>query len=176
MKLMKTNNIILKRNDFLYLFFILITSILLASRINVGDGIEILNKLPLILGILFSGILATLAIILALLSSHELSIISTLDGGYDKYTSFLNNAKSDITIVFMCTVTSIFLYILIKVKLPLSITLIINEYLFFTRIQLFLILGFIGLFLSLFAIYDLIESIFTLTELRYKASERKNNQ
>lgn len=172
MKLIKTNK------DILYLLIIFIFSIILASRINDVDGINILNGLPNILGILFSGTLASLAIILALISSHELSMISTLENGYTKYTNFLDNAKTDITIVFICTALSIFLSISTKVKFPLSIISVVTEYLFVInfqlKIQFLVMLGIFILLLSLSAIFDLINSVFTLSNLRYEASQSKN--
>jgi len=119
-----------------------------------------------------------LAIILALISTQELSMISTLENGYTEYTNFLHNAKTDITIVFICTALSIFISISTKVKFPLSIISVVNEYLFVInfqlKIQFLVMLGIFSLILSLSAIFDLINSVFTLSNLRYEASQSKN--
>ncbi|WP_155400830.1 hypothetical protein, partial [Methanosarcina mazei] len=90
------NNINYKIKNYICLASILFISIILSLPISNLDGIDILNMLPNILGILFSGILSSLAIILALLSNRELSVISSLDNGSEKYMRFLKNAKCDI--------------------------------------------------------------------------------
>lgn len=165
-----------KAKIFICLTIILFVSIILASAINDSDGIDILVMLPNILGILFGGILSSLAIILALLSTHELSLISSLDNGFEKYTNLLKNAKFDIKIVFWCTVASIFFSVLTKIRVAHIATLFLKDNLFVfnlhIKIQLLLILGFVTLFLSLSSILDLVESIFTLSRLRYEASKK----
>ena len=178
MKLIKIIKGIQIPSDLLYFAFIIVISVILALMVDESKSMEILDFLPNILGILFSGVLASLAIILALLSSKEMSIISSLENGYSKYIEFLTNSKKDILIVFMCTVASIFITVLASVKFPQMMQIFIFENLFFislqSKIQFFLMLDFIGLFLSVFAIFDIIESIFTLSELRYQASTKNN--
>jgi len=179
MKLMKIIKVIKISSDLRYFAPIIIISVILALMVDESKSMMILDFLPTILGILFSGVLASLAIILALLSSNEMSIISSLENGYSKYIEFLTNSKKDILIVFMCTVASIFIAILANVKFPQLMQTFLFENLFFIslqfKIQFFLMLDFIGLFLSVFAIFDIIESIFTLSELRYQASEKNNS-
>lgn len=171
------NNINYKIKNYICLASIFFISIILSVPISNLDGIDILNMLPNILGILFSGILSSLAIILALLSNRELSVISSLDNGSEKYMRFLKNAKCDIKVVFWCTVASVFLSILTKIKISYVITSFLKKDLFLIsfhmKIQCLLILGLIALFLSLSSILDLIESIFTLSKLRYEASKTK---
>lgn len=176
MRMIKKNTNLNKIKIFICLTIILFVSIILASAINDSDGIDILIMLPNILGILFGGILSSLAIILALLSTHELSLISSLDNGFEKYTNLLKNAKFDIKVVFWCTVASIFFSVLTKIRVAHIANLFLEDSLFVfslhIKIQLLLILGFVTLFLSLSSILDLVESIFTLSRLRYDASQK----
>ena len=165
------------KNEILYYVLIISISIFLAAFINDSNAVDILTRLPNILGILFSGIIAALAIILVLLSSTELSIINSLDNGDDYYRNFLKNVKFDIKIVFLGTCTSILLYLFLKTEIKLSIiqtlltnTPYINHHL---KIQSLLIVGFIVLSISLLAIYEIIISIFTLSEIRYETSKIK---
>lgn len=180
MRMITKNTIFKKIKICICLTIILFVSIILASAINDSDGIDILNMLPNILGILFSGILSSLAIILAILSTRELSVISSLNNGFEKYTNFLKNAKCDIKVVFLCTVFSIFFSVLTKIRVAHLAALFLKSNLFVfslhIKIQLLLIFGFVTLFLSLSSILDLIESIFTLSRLRYEASKKQDNE
>jgi hypothetical protein len=175
---MKTIKIIQSPSDLKYFAGIIFISIILALMVDKSKSTDLLYLLPTVLGILFSGILASLAIILALLSSKELSIISSLENGYSMYNTFITNAKYDILIVFICTAVSIIITVLANVKFPTPIQTFLFENLLFISLQLktqfFLMLDFICLFLSMLAILDLIESIFTLSELRYQASTENN--
>ena len=166
-----------KTNEILYFTFIISISIILAAFINDTNAIDILTILPNILGILFSGIIAALAIILVLLSSTELSIINSLDNGDDYFRDFLKNVKYDMKVVFLGTCISILLYLFLKTEFTFSIiqtllnnTTYINHHL---KMQSLLITGFIVLSISLLAIYEIIMSIFTLCEIRYEASKIK---
>lgn len=176
---MTKKNTNFKKRIKLICLIILLVSVYFALSTNESDGTEILIMLPNILGILFSGVLSSLAIILALLSTRELSLINSLDNGFEKYTKFLENAKFDIKVVFGCTVVSIFLSILTKIKMSHIVSLLLKTNLLLIsshlKIQCLLILGFIILFLSLSSILDLIESIFTLSRLKYEATIKIND-
>lgn len=126
---------------------------------------DFLVILPNTLGILLSGVLASLAIIFGLLGSNELALIyirSKEVKNKDIYGDFLSQTEIDAKIIF----SSLCLVILILIVYDINLA-----YLNFPS-WLFLGLGLFGLFLSISSVYDIIISLFHLNQLRYELSTK----
>lgn len=159
----------MKRNEIIKLLFVFIISLVLATLVRKESINIFLSMLPNILGILLSGILASLAIIFGLLSSNELALIykrSKKVKNRDIYRDFLTQTEIDAKIIF----SSLCFAILILVAYDVNLT--------FVNIPswLFLGLGFFVLFLSISAVYDIIMSLFYLNQLRYELSTKMEKE
>jgi hypothetical protein len=155
----------MKRNDIVKLLFLFIVSLVLAILVRKENINNLLAMLPNILGILLSGVLASLAIIFGLLSSNELALIykrSKEVKNRDIYRDFLSQTEIDAKIIF----SSLCFAILILVAYDVDLA--------FVNIPswLFLGLGFFILFLSISSVYDIITSLFHLNQLRYELSTK----
>ena len=125
-----------------------------------------LSLIPTITGILLAGVLTSLALIFGLLSEQDLASIHKQTEkvkGRDIYIEFTENLKIDTIIIFFSFIGSIILYLLNHIQFYLCP---------FPK-WLFLSVGLFMLFLSIFAIYGVIMSLFTLNQLRYKLATQE---
>lgn len=155
----------MKRNDIVKLLFLFIVSLVLATLVRKESINNFLSMLPNILGILLSGVLASLAIIFGLLSSNELALIykrSKDVKNRDIYRDFLSQTEIDAKIIFSSLCFAILMLVAYDVNL---VFVIIPSW-------LFLGLGFFVLFLSISSVYDIITSLFRLNQLRYELSTK----
>lgn len=162
-----------KKEDYLFLAMIIAISLILASGVDISNGNQILTLLATLLGILFSGTLASLSIIISLLSSKELFLIKSKENGDQKYYNFIENAKFDIKIVFYSMVVIFTALVISKTTISDSfLSFILNKPLISmnTKIQILVFISFMSLILSLSSIKDLITSIFNLGKFRYERS------
>ena len=162
-----------KKEDYLFLAMIIAISLILASGVDISNGNQILALLATLLGILFSGTLASLSIIISLLSSKELYLIKSKENGDQKYYNFIENAKFDIKIVFYSMVVIFTALVISKTTISDSfLSFILNKPLISmnTKIQILVFISFMSLILSLSSIKDLITSIFNLGKFRYERS------
>jgi hypothetical protein len=145
----------------------IIASVALAFYTPLCNEIRFLSLLPSLLGILLSGILASLAIILGLLSSKDLSQLKTDfgSGERDPYLNFMKDTKLDAKIIFFSLVVSSAIFVIYDIEVSPSLLDI--------QIRAFFALGLIILIFSLSSAYDVITSLFYLNELRYELSKRK---
>lgn len=137
-------------------FFSLILSYFISGKWT----INLLLILPNIIGILFGGVLASLAIIFGLLSSNELAIIYKLSKkveNKDIYSDFIGKTKID-------TITILLSLCLSVLVLLIADSMIIPEW-FLLGLDLF------GLFISLSAAYDIVMSLFYLNQVRYELAK-----
>jgi uncharacterized protein YacL len=89
--------------DILWGIIILAFSLILAYFVPVNIAISFLLMLPTIIGILFAGVLASLAIIFGLMSSNELALIYKRSKeviNKDSYGDFLRNTRIDAKSLF----------------------------------------------------------------------------
>lgn len=169
-----------KKEEYLFFGMIIAISLTLASGVDTSNGNQILELLATLIGILFSGILASLSIIISLLSSKELYLIKSKKNGDQKYHNFIENAKFDIKIVFYSMVVIFTALIISKTTISDSLlSLILNKPLISlnTKTQILVFISYMALILSLSSIKDLIMAIFSLGKFRYDSSEdiNKNN-
>lgn len=124
------------------------------------------GAIPMLLGIVLAAMISLLAIIAALSSPIELAALSGRHPANDvhQYQAFIRSARKDIAVVFWCTVVSIAFYILAGIPTPLaSYYPWLNQ----SAIRVPVIGGVAGLWLSVSATWDILQSLFVLQEARY---------
>ncbi|MCO5382602.1 MAG: hypothetical protein NHB15_11320 [Methanosarcina barkeri] len=155
------------KNDIILIVISIIASIALAFFIPLSNEIKYLSLLPNLLGILLSGILASLAIIFGLLSSRDLLQLKAnfQNKERDVFLEFIKNTKLDAKIIFFSFVLSNVVYVIYDTELSPS----------FIDVQkrIFFALGLVILIFSLSSTYDVITSLFFLNELRYELANEK---
>lgn len=158
----------MKTGEIANLVSLLIFSLILATLVQKQNITNFLAMLPNILGILLSGVLASLAIIFGLLSSKDLALIynrSKEVKNRDIYSDFLKQTEIDAKIIFSTLILSIVLLVLYD----------INSGFKYLPEWFFLGFGFFGLFISISSVYDIIVSLFYLNNLRYELSTKNES-
>lgn len=155
---------------YIKLVVILIAS-LLVSIIITENGEPFLTKLPDLMGFILAGVLSSLAIIFGLLSKEDLIEIhkKSLLTNKDLFGNFIRNTKQDIMIIFSSYIISIILMLFNNSNVYNNILKLFNY-------NIFLYLGISILILSLFSVYDVIESLFTLNIVRYEIAKNSINK
>lgn len=119
---------------------------------------KILATIVNLIGIILGGTITTLAIIMGLLSIQELYIISKIyeeNENKNKYLQFIQNVRTDVNCVLFCLILSL-------------VSLLIS----YSKIQWWLLwIGFASITLTLSAIHDLINSLFSLIKVKYEISK-----
>lgn len=154
----------------LILLSVVIAFVSVLVSYGVGPSINegLFEQLLTINGILFGGVLASLAIIFGLLSSSELKRIyqeTKNQKSRDIYNEFSNNLKGNTIVIFIDFIVILFLVIIRNIS---SIIDIIPEWCLFS-------LGLYLLFLSLSQTYDIIMSLFNLHQLRYEIAKKTSD-
>lgn len=97
---------------------IIIVSIVLAFIIPIYNEFRFISVLPNILGVLLSGILASLSIIFGLLTPKDLARFKEdfSNVGRDKYLDFMSNVKFDAQMIFSSLVMSTIIFTIFDVE------------------------------------------------------------
>ena len=169
------NKIKIGRN-FLIIIFLLIISLILTDIIHFFIHSEsrqvFIKTLPNVLSGLLAGTIAALAIIFSLSNElkfffkTEYNLLKNKDKDPNniedhRYIKFLKKLKQDAKFIFFSLIISLIALIFIKISFLIKI-----KWLSF-NIDISLILSIISILISLGSVYDIINSLFTINELRY---------
>lgn len=130
-----------------------------------------LTMLPELMGLVLAGILSSLAIIFGLFGKDELKEIQkrSIEMKKDLFLNFMEHAKLDVKIIFLSFLLSIIILLFRYSTIYKKIISLFNFNIFFY-------LGLTMLFLSLWSVYDVIQSVFTLNELRNEIAKNQFNE
>ncbi len=163
-----------------YILIIAIAFMIGGLLAHYGDRYSIINfmrEFPNISGILLSGVLASLAIILGLMGIEELNKIQGIEGSNNigSYENLLTQLKEDIWLVLGVVIVSTVLSIFSTSTIELFELTILGMVICAKFFKILFIIDFVFLILTLLSVYDIITALFEMGRFKYEAAKKKIN-
>lgn len=150
-------------------FYIILLIAVICSFLITNDNItmEGMKMVPTTIGVIFGGLLTTIAIIFSIIKDEELKELYKRHG--ERFISALYNLKNHMILVLLCLFISILTFFF---QMPSFVESLLTSYGMCTM-QIFYFLNFFFLSLTMYSTIEVINILFLVFQIKFTINSRK---